>query len=45
MAESSQQQPNLLQKLTEAGKKAFQPDTDEASREAGLAEYSDLIAQ
>lgn len=36
-------QSNLLQRLTEAGKKAFDPASDEVSRKTGMADYSEII--
>lgn len=36
-------QSKVVQELVEGGKKAFDPSLDAASREAGLAEYNELV--
>lgn len=36
-------QPKVVQELVEAAKKAFDPSHDEASREAGLTAYNELV--
>ena len=38
-------QPNLLQRLTEAAKRAFDPNLDEDSRASNFAAYNELIAK
>lgn len=38
-------QPNLLQRLTEVAKRAFDPNLDEHSRASNLAAYKELIAK